>query len=482
MINSRIIARVFSQVLILEGILMLITGGVSWIYREPAAKYFLFSALITLITGILVFTPLRHQEKAYGNREGYIILTFIWVLFSAFGALPYLFTSSSGNLTDAFFESISGFTTTGATIFRDVESLPRGILFWRSLTQWIGGITVITLAFNVLPVSKSLNIQLPTAEFSGLLTDKIHPKVVETTKRLLVVYIVLTIAEVVLLSIGKMPVFEAVCHSFSTLSTGGFSTRNAGIAAFPVPFVKAILILFMLFAGMNPALFYFAFKRNFSKIIRDDELKAYLTMVVLFSVLVIFLIFKLQGIPFSTAVLDGLFNTVSIITTTGFYTADFSQWGYLVLLLIFFLMFTGSMAGSASGGIKVIRLLIASRNARNESRRMIHPNAFITVRIDSKRMAQNSVNNLLVFIIIYFITFCAGALLISFLGYDIVTSFSTSASMLANIGPGLGTFSPFNTYADMATAGKWILSGLMLLGRIEILSVIILFTGSFYRK
>ena len=482
MVNSRIIARVFSQVLILEGILMLVSAGISRVYGEPAAKSLLFSALITLVTGILVFTPLRYQEKSYGNREGYIILTFIWILFSAFGSLPYLLSSSAGNFTDAFFESISGFTTTGATIFSDVESLPRGILFWRSLTQWVGGITVITLAFNLLPVSKSLNVQLPATEFSALLTDKIHPRVIGTSKRLMAVYLTLTIAEILLLSIGKMPVFDAVCHSFSTLSTGGFATRNAGMAAFQTPYIRIVLILFMFFAGMNPALFYYAFRKNFSRISRNDEFRAYLAIMVFFSALIVFILYFLQGISFSSAVLDGLFNTVSIITTTGFFTANFSQWVPLALMLIFFLMFSGAMAGSASGGIKTSRLLVAARSSRYESRRMIHPDAFIPVRIDSKRVARSTVHNLLIFITIYLITFCAGALLISFMGYDIITSFSTSASMLANIGPGLGTFGPGSSYVDMAAAGKWILSSLMLLGRVEILGVIILFTGSIYRR
>ncbi len=482
MINSRIIARVFSQVLILEGIMMLITAGISLIYKEPAAKSFLLSAVITLVTGILVFTPLRHQEKAYGNREGYIIITFIWIIFSAFGSLPYLLTSTAGNFTDAFFESVSGFTTTSATIFSDVESLPRGILFWRSLTQWIGGISVIIIAIYVLPVSKNLNIQLPTVEFSGLMTDRIHSRVTETIKRLLAVYVIMTIAEAVLLALGKMPVFDAVCHSFSTVSTGGFSTRNEGIAAFPAPYIKTIIILFMFFAGMNPVLFYLAFKKSFSKIVHNIEFRAYLAMVVLFSLVIVFLNFRNESVSFSTALTEGLFNTVSVITTTGYYTADFSLWGSLALLLMFFLMFPGGMAGSASGGIKVIRLLVAAVNARNESRRMIHPNAFIPVRIDRRRVASGTVHNLLIFIVIYLITFCAGALLISFLGYDIITSFGTSASMLSNIGPGLGTFGPFSTYAGMATAGKWILAGLMFLGRIEILSAIVLMAGSFYRK
>ena len=238
----------------------------------------------------------------------------------------------------------------------------------------------------------------------------------------------------------------------------------------------------MFFAGINPALFYFTFKKSFSKIIRNSEFSAYLVMVILFPALIIFLLFREGGISLSSAFMDGLFNTVSVITTTGFYTVSFNEWGYIVMLVIFFLMFTGGMAGSASGGIKLVRLLIAARTSRNESKRMIQPYAYLPMKIDQKRVPQSIIQNLLIFIIIYFITLCTGALLISFLDYDIITSFSTSASMLANIGPGLGTFGPFSTYADLPSTGKWILSGLMILGRIEILSILILFTGSFYKK
>ncbi len=295
MINLRVIARVFSQILIVEGIFMLISGAVSWVYKEHEAYSFLYSALITLITGILVFTPLRNTEKLYGTREGYIINICIWLLFSAFGSLPFLFTSSTHNLTDAFFESISGFTTTGATIFTDVESLSHGILFWRSLTQWLGGISIITLASYVLPVDKNLNIQLATNEFSGQMTDKIHPKVIETAKRLISIYIVLTILEALLLVLGKMPFFDAVCHSLSTLSTGGFSTHNNGLAAFSSPYIKAIITIFMFFAGTNPALFYFGLKGNYKKISGNNEFVFYGKLVLGFSLIVSFLLFIIKG-------------------------------------------------------------------------------------------------------------------------------------------------------------------------------------------
>lgn len=482
MINIRIIARSFSQVLIFEGVFMLISAGVSRIYGEQAASSLLYSAIITLLTGFLVFTPLRHEEKVYGTREGYIIITFIWLLFSAFGSLPYLFTSSAGSFTDAFFESISGFTTTGATIFTDIESLPKGILFWRSLTQWLGGIAIITLSFYVLPVIRSLNIQLTTTEFSGQMTDKIHPRVIETTKRLISIYIILTIAEASLLLIGRMPLFDAICHSLSTLSTGGFSTRNAGLSAFSSPFIRAVITIFMFIAGTNLALIYFAIKGNFKKIFRNNEFLFYTILAAGVSIIIAILLTSDPEVTVSGALSNGFFNTISILSTTGFYTSDFSQWGNLAILIIFILMFTGGMAGSASGGMKIIRMMIVTKNVRNESGRLIHPHAYLPVRIDQKRIPEKIVYNLLIFTILYFITLCAGTLIISFLDYDVITSFSTTASMLGNIGPGLGSFGPFTTYSAMPSTGKWILCGLMLLGRLELLTVIVLFTRSFYKR
>ncbi len=245
MINFRIIARVFSLLLIFEGLFMLASAAVSYLYHEQAASSFLYSALITIVTGTIVFTPLRNEERIYGNKEGYIIVTGIWLIFSLFGTLPFIISGSIHSFGDAFFESMSGFTTTGATILTDIESLPHGILFWRSLTQWLGGIGIIFISLSAFPFFKSINIQLTATEFSGQPTDKIHPRIKDAAKRLVTIYVLLTLTEVILLMIGGMPVFDAVCHSFSTLSTGGFSTRNDGIAAFASPYIMIVIILFM---------------------------------------------------------------------------------------------------------------------------------------------------------------------------------------------------------------------------------------------
>jgi trk system potassium uptake protein TrkH len=480
MINFRIIARVFSLVLIIEGLAMLLSAAVSFMYKEPASL--LLSAIITLVTGILVFTPLRNEEKLYGNKEGYIIVAGIWLISSLFGTLPYLMSGAIKSFGDAFFESMSGFTTTGATILTNIEAQRHGVLFWRSLSQWLGGIGFIIISLSVLQVMKTINIQLTITDFTGQASDKIHPKIKESAKRLITIYTLLTLAETIMLMIGGMNLFDAVCHSFSTMSTGGFSTRNEGIAAFGSPVILIILTFFMFLAGTNMTMVYFALKRNFKKISGNNEFIFYaITCLVFMLIGSVFLIIN-QGYNAGKAFLEGSFQVISIITTTGFYHTDYNQWGSLLILIIFILMFTGGTSGSASSGLKVMRLLLITRNARHEMKRMIHPNAFIPVRLDNKIIPQNIIYNLLVFITLYFLIISFSSLIISFMGQDIITAFSTSAAMLGNIGPGLGSFGPFKNYASVPMAGKWFFSFLMLLGRVELFSVLVLFTRNFYRR
>lgn len=482
MINFRIIARAFSLLLIVEGLFMLLSGGVSFLYHEHSASSFIYSALITIVTGILVFTPLRNEERIFGNKEGYIIITGIWVIFSLFSTLPYIFSHSVSNFGDAFFESISGFTTTGATIITDVEVMPHGILFWRSLTQWLGGIGIIFISLAIIPVFKSFNIQISAIEFSGQPTDKIHPRIKDAAKRLIVIYLMLTLLEIVLLIVGGMPYFDAICHSFSTLSTGGFSTHNNGIAAFSSPYIMIVITVFMFIAGTNLTLVYFSLKGNFKKVTGNNEFLFYSIICFIFIILVAAILYVKSGFTFGQALLDGAFHVISIITTTGFYTQHHNLWGNTILLIFLILMYTGGTSGSTSGGIKIVRLLLISKNSRQEMKRIIHPSAFIPVRLDRKVVSQMTIYNLLVFISLYFFIMVLGAFIISFMGYDIITSFSTSASMLGNIGPGLGTFGPFTNYSAIPMAGKMLMSAMMLLGRLELLTVMILFSKNFYRN
>jgi len=482
MINFRIIARAFSLLLIVEGLFMLISAGVSLLYHEHTAASFGYSALITIVTGILVFAPLRNEERIFGNKEGYIIVTGTWIIFSLFGTLPFLFSRSVPSFGDAFFETMSGFTTTGATILTDVESMPRGILFWRSLTQWLGGMGIIFISLSVIPVLKTFNIQLAAIEFSGQSTDKIHPRIKDVAIRLVAIYFLLTLLEIILLLLGHMPLFDAICHSFSTLSTGGFTTHNNGIAAFSSPYVMIILTIFMFIAGTNMTMIYFGLKGNFKKVFGNNEFLFYSLISFVFLILVSFLLYVNSGFTFGKALLNGSFHVISIITTTGFYTQYHNLWGDIILIVFFILMFTGGTAGSTSSGIKVVRLLIITKNSRQELKRLIHPSAYIPVRLDKRVIPQNTIYNLLVFITLYFFIVCFGAFVISAMGYDIITSFSTSASMLGNIGPGLGELGPFTNYSALPMAGKWFMSFMMLLGRLELLTVLILFSRNFYRN
>jgi trk system potassium uptake protein TrkH len=345
----------------------------------------------------------------------------------------------------------------------------------------LGGIGIIFISLSVFPVFKSINIQLAATEFSGQPTDKIHPRTKDAAKRLVTIYFLITFAEVIFLKIGGMPFFDAICHSFSTLSTGGFSTRNNGISDFASPFILIVLTVFMFIAGTNMTLIYFGLKGNFKKFFGNNEFVFYTMICFFFVVLVSSVLYFKSGFSTGKAILDGAFHVISIITTTGFYTQDYNLWGNIILIIFFILMFTGGTAGSTSGGIKIVRLLLITKNNRQELKRLIHPNAFIPVRLDKRIIHQSMIYNLLVFITLYFFVICFGTFIISFMGYDLIASFSTSASMLGNIGPGLGTFGPFTNYSSLPMAGKWFLSGLMLIGRLELLTVMIFFTRNFYR-
>lgn len=481
MLNFRIIARVFSLLLIVEGLFMLASAGVSLLCHEHAAP-FVYSSLITIVTGVIVFSPLRNEERVSGNKEGYVIITGTWIIFSFFGTLPFLFSHSITNFGDALFESTSGFTTTGATIFQNVESLPHGILFWRSLTQWLGGLGIIFISLSIFPVVKSINIQIAATEFSGHQAEKIHPRIREAARRFILIYSGITVLEIILLMAGGMPAFDAVCHSFTTVSTGGFSTKTNGIAAFASPYIMTVVTVFMFLAGTNLALVYFSLTGKFRKAAGNNEFVFYALVCAIFILVSSTILFFNGENSAGNSLLNGAFHTVSIITTTGFYTQNYNLWGYSLTFIIFILMFTGGTAGSTSGGIKIIRLLLITRNHRQELKRLIHPSAFLPVRLDKHIVQQTTIYNVLVFLTLYFFVICISTFLISAMGYDMVTSFSTSASMLANIGPSLGTFGPFSNYSALPMTGKWFLSALMLLGRLELLTVMILFTRSFYRN
>lgn len=482
MVNYRTIIRVFGSLLMLESVAMFLSFLVSLIYGEHDRLALLISSAITFFTGFAAHFACRNYEISVGRREGYIIVTGSWILFSLFGSLPFIIDGSIPSLTDSFFETMSGFTTTGASILTDVEGLPHGLLFWRSITQWMGGMGIIVLSLAIISEIKIGNFQLFAAEVPGVTKDKLHPKVKETAKRLWAIYVVFTIAETALLVLGGMPLFDAICHSFSTMSTGGYSTKNASIGAYDSPYIHVVITLFMFIGGINFALAYFAFKGKFRRVFSNDEFRFYGYVSLVFTLVVAGVLWYRNGFTPLNAIVDGAFQVVSIITTTGFITSDYMLWGNFLVLIMFLLMFTGGSTGSTGGGIKMLRLLILTRNSREELHRLIHPNAILPVRINGKAIPPVLINNVLAFVVFYFLVIGLSVIVISFFGYDLSSSFGAVAATLGNIGPGIGAVGPVENYSHFPAFAKWFLSFLMLIGRLELFTVLILFSRTFYRN
>lgn len=482
MLNGRIIGRSLGILLIMEGICMLTVIPVSLYYADGDLVSIVISTAITLAAGLLLSQLFKSKNSTLGKREGYLIVTGSWLVFSLFGSLPFIIGGAIPSYTDAFFETISGFTTTGASILTDIESLPHGLLYWRSMTQWLGGMGIIVLSLAILPVLRIGSMQLFSAEVPGLKTDKLHPKIRETAKRLWAIYLGFTLLETLLLKLGGMSFFDAINHSFTTMATGGYSTKNASIAAFDSAYIDYVITIFMVIAGTNFSLAYFGLHGRFRKIFTNDEFLFYISLLLVFIAIVTAVLHFTAGHETKESLRLAAFQVVSIVTTTGYATADFSAWGPFLILIIFILMFTGGSAGSTGGGIKMVRLLLLAKNSRQELRRLIHPNAVIPVRLNHKAVSQNTMYNVLAFIVFYFFITGLSSIIISSMGYDLSSSFSAVAASLGNIGPGLGDVGPTMNYAHFPVFGKWFLSFLMLLGRLELFTVLVLFTRWFYKN
>jgi trk system potassium uptake protein TrkH len=390
---------------------------------------------------------------------------------------------------------MSGYTTTGASILNDIEALPKGVLFWRSLTHWIGGMGIIVLAIAILPLLGIGGMQLFSAEAPGPNADKLHPRITDTAKRLWLIYFGFTMAETLLLKLAGMSFFDAINHSMATLSTGGFSTKNASLAYWNhMPIIQYIVIVFMFLAGSNFVLSYFAFKGKIQKIIQDEEFKWYFRFILLFSIIAGLIIFYRADLSLSTidhpmvwgkaesAFRHAIFQVLTVITTTGFVTADYTLWTPFLTVFFFGLMFLGGSAGSTSGGVKVVRHLVLIKNGFLEFKKALHPNAILPVRYNKKIVSENIVYNILGFFILYMLTFIIGALVFSMFEIDFMSSIGLSASSLGNIGPALANYGPVNNYSALPLLAQWWSSFLMLIGRLELFTVLILFTPFFWRN
>lgn len=494
-LNYKIILHIMGLLLLCNGGFMLTAVLFSWYYEDGVALQISSAALITLFFGTLLMFATRDHSRDLKKREGYIIVTFGWIFMALSGTLPYILSDAIPHFTDAFFETMSGYTTTGATILQDIESVPKGILYWRSLTHWIGGMGIIVLAIAILPLLGIGGMQLFAAEAPGPNADKLTPRITETAKRLWLIYFSYTVAEVILLKVAGMSFFDAINHSFSTLSTGGFSTKNASMAYWnDQPVIQYIVIAFMFFAGSNFVLSYFAFKGRIQKVLHDDEFKWYFIFIATFTAIAALTIYYQADVSISSidhpmvwgesesAFRHGLFQVTSVITTTGFITADYTMWTPFLTVMFFGLMFLGGSAGSTAGGVKVMRHLIMIRNGIIEFRRSLHPNAILPVRYKKKSINKEIVFNILGFFILYMLAFILGALVFAFMGIDFITAIGGAASSLGNIGPALGSLGPVNNYDILPPAGKWWSAFLMLIGRLELFTVLILFTPFFWRN
>jgi len=493
--NIKLILHIMGLLLLCNGGFMFTAVFVSWYYDDGVMLQVSSAAFITCFLGMLLMFATRGHRKELKKREGYIIVTFGWIFMALSGTLPYVISEAIPGFTDAFFETMSGYTTTGASILMDIESIPKSLLFWRSLTHWIGGMGIIVLAIAILPLLGIGGMQLFAAEAPGPSADKLKPRITDTAKRLWLIYASYTLAETILLKVAGMGLFDAVNHSLSTLSTGGFSTKNASLAYWnDQPVIQYIIIVFMFLAGSNFVLSYFAFKGRVQKVLMDDEFKWYFKFIASFTLIAALIIYFQADVGLSSidhpmvwgeaesAFRHGLFQVLAIITTTGFVSADYTMWTPFLTIFFFGLMFLGGSAGSTAGGVKVMRHIIMIRNGMAEFKRSLHPNAILPVRYNRKAINQDIVFNILGFFILYMLAFITGALVFGFMGLDYISAIGGAASSLGNIGPALGTLGPVNNYDVLPDAGKWWSAFLMLIGRLELFTVLILLTPYFWRN
>jgi len=461
---------------------MAISIPIALIYSENTIFHLIISSLISLITGLTAWYFSRKAKKEIGKKESYLIVSLGWIIFSIFGAIPFYISGAIPSITNAFFETISGFTTTGASILNDIEAMPYSLLFWRSMIQWLGGMGIIVLSVAILPILGIGGMQLLVAEVPGLKPDKLHPRIKETAKRLWIIYVFFTVVEAILLKFGGMSLFDAINHSLTTMATGGYSTKQAGIGHWDSPFIQYVITVFMIIAGTNFTLSYFALYFKFKKVFKNEEFRYYIGFILGFTIIITFSLFAFESLSFEQSFRYSIFQVVSMITTTGFATVDYLQWTPFLYFLLFVLMFFGGSSGSTGGGMKIVRILLVLKNSYLELKRLIHPNAIIPVRFNHQVVPQKIISNVLAFIVFYIVIFVIGTIVMSALGLDFDSSMGATAAALGNIGPGIGSVGPAENFYHIPAFGKWFLSFLMLLGRLELFTILIILSPSFWKK
>lgn len=484
LINLPMLLRVSGWLMMIESLFMLIPMGTCLYFRESDWLPFALTAAGTGATGFVLSRHIRPSHYSMSKRDGFLLTAMEWVVFSIFGMLPFMFCKMPISLSDAFFEAMSGFTTTGASVLLDVTHMSHGIHIWRATMQWLGGMGIILFTLAVIPMLNSSGGMLMfNAEVTGITHDKLRPRISQTAKALWMLYFAFTIMLVALLWSGPMNFFDSVCHAFGAISTGGYSTRNEGIAAFNSIYVKVVLTIFMFVGGVNFSLIYRSLRGEFGALRRNDVFRTYVGLIAVMYILFVIGI-TTQGTyeGWEDLTIDPLFQIVSTMTSTGFTPSNFEQWGPLVLALVFMLMLFGACAGSTSGGAKIDRLLFLVKNCRNELYRCIYPHAIMSVRVNGKVVSNDIVGKVIAFLCIYMLLISIGGTAMAAMGVPIIDAFFSAFSCMSNTGLGAGITGYGGSYEMLPDAAKWLLSFLMLTGRLEIFTVLLLFAPSFWRK
>ena len=483
MFHPKIILRIVGILLFIEAAFLLGSVGVSLFYAEDTVRPLLYSAGIIASIALLLVTFCKGGERAISRKDGYVVVTLCWIVFSLFGTLPYILTDSIPSFTDAFFETMSGFTTTGATILQDIEALPRSILFWRMMTHWVGGLGIVFFTVAVFPIFGLNDMNLFSAESVGPIRAKLHPRISVTARWILTIYMALTVICTVSLRIAGMGWFDAVCHAMSTIATGGFSTKQASIAAFNSPVIENVITFFMFVSGVNLSLLYLAiFKARPMTLFRDTEFKTYFTIAAVFTAVIGLGLFFTSDMGVAEALRVSLFQVVAVQTTTGFATANYAVWMPLLWLLLCALMFIGACSGSTSGAMKCARISILFKVMWNEFKRIVHPNAVIPVRMTGRIIPTAVQSAILAYTVIYIFMLVLGLFVNMAFGVDFLDAFSLSVASVGNVGPALGNYGPMDSFATLPAAVKWFSAFQMLVGRLEFFAVLLLLTPVFWRR
>lgn len=481
--NFRLVAYLVAILVVCLGLSMLLPLLTAFYYDDGSAGSFILSLAVTCgLGGITLFFTRGHQDYYLSHRDGVAIVTLGWIVAGLVATLPYLMSGVIPNFTDAYFESMSGFTTTGASILIDVEHLPPAILLWRALTHWLGGMGIIVLSIAILPFLGIGGMQLYKSETPSPVVDKLTPRISDTAKVLWKIYFFMTFFQILLLLLGGMSLFDSICHSFATLATGGFSTKNASVGHYQSGYIEWVILIFMFLSGINFSLHYKLMRGNVRQFFSDPEFRTYLCIVAAFILLVFVDVYGAVYSHILDAFRLAAFQVVSIITTTGFVTADYEKWPAFSQTILFFCMFLGSMAGSTGGGIKIVRIILLVKHCYQEIFRIIHPHATTVVKLGNIPVSQTIMRSIWGFFLLYVGIYIAGTLALSAMGMDMISALAAMATCLGNVGPGFGSVGPMDNFAGVPLIGKWLLIFSMLLGRLEIYTIIVLLMPAFWRK